>query len=115
MKRILWWGALAMGTLSAVAAPVPTQKEKPLVPGAYVATLPAFVCGGCAEWAQGHLQKDKRLDDVTVDATSRALGFRVKAGAVVTAAEIQKILDGAAAQMGMGADYTMKGLKPRPR
>lgn len=115
MKKNLLWGTLAMLSLAAGAAPVPPQKEKPLAPGAYVATLPAFVCGGCAEWAQGRLQKDKRLTDVTVDAESRVLGFRVKSGPAVTVGEIQKILDGAAAQMGMGADYTMREFKPRPR
>lgn len=115
MKKSLLWGTIAMWTLSAGAAPATVKKEAPLAPGAYTATLPAFVCGGCAEWVQGHLQKDKRVMDVTVDAATRALSFRVKPGVVVTATELQKILDGAAAQMGMGADYTMKGLKTRPR
>lgn len=115
MKKTLMGGLLALWSFSAVAAPVSDQKGKPLAPGVYEAVLPAFVCGGCAEWIQGHLQKDKRLVNVTVDPKSRAMGFRVKAGTVVTTAEIQKILDGAAAQMGMGADYTLKGLKTRPR
>lgn len=109
MKKSVLWGTLLLGGMAAVAAPV--KKAAPLAPGDYGATLPAFVCGGCAEWVQGRLEKDKRLTAVAVDPTTRALRFRVKPGATVTAAELQKALDAAAAQMGMGADYTMKDLK----
>ncbi|TXH29781.1 MAG: hypothetical protein E6Q99_00260 [Elusimicrobia bacterium] len=112
MRKSVLWGMLLLGGL-AVAAPV--KKAAPLAPGGYGATLPAFVCGGCAEWVQGHLAKDKRLTGVAVDPASRALTFRVKPGAPVTAAELQKALDAAATQMGMGADYTMTELKARGR
>ncbi|MBK7574075.1 MAG: hypothetical protein IPI26_02205 [Elusimicrobia bacterium] len=113
MKKRVLWGTLLLGGMTAVAAPV--KKAAPLAPGEYGATLPAFVCGGCAEWVQSRLEKDKRLAAVAVDPIPRALRFRVKPGPVVTAAELQEVLDGAATQMGMGADYTMKDLKPRGR
>lgn len=113
MKKSVLWGMLLLSSTAAVAAPV--KKAAPLAPGTYGATLPAFVCGGCTEWVQSHLEKDKRLTAVAVDPATRALSFRVKPGATVTAAEIQKALDAAATQMGMGADYTMTELKARGR
>ncbi|MBL0059453.1 MAG: hypothetical protein IPP35_10165 [Elusimicrobia bacterium] len=111
-KEIRLAGLLVLGALLG-AAPVPPKKaaEEPLSPGRYSATIKAFVCGGCAEWVESHLQSQKSLENVKAVQETKALSFTVKKGAKVKRSDVQKVLDAAAKEMGMGADYEMTALR----
>ncbi len=54
----------------------------------------------------------KQLDAVSVDSAKKTVQFSVKKNTTVKLADIQKILNGAATKMGMGADYTLSSVKP---
>lgn len=82
-----------------------------LTAGGYTATVPAFVCGGCAEWIQSKLTDVKSLKNISVDQKTREVRFVVKKGAKVKRSDIQAVLDAAAHEMGMGADYTLHDFK----
>ena len=100
--------------LWAAASPRSSAKgavEGVLAPGSYTATVKAFACGGCAEWIQSKLSAVKSLEKVSADQKTRGIRFTVKKDAQVKRSDIQKILDAAAKDMGMGADYTMGELK----
>lgn len=113
MKKLtgVMGGLLLLGG-SLVAAPkTGTKAEGVLAPGSYTATVKAFACGGCAEWIQSKLSAVKSLEKVSADQKTRGIRFTVKKDAQVKRSDIQKILDAAAKDMGMGADYTMGELK----
>ena len=108
MKKLtgVMGGLLLLGG-SLVAAPKTAMVEGVLAPGSYTATVKAFACGGCAEWIQSKLSAVKSLEKVSADQKTRVVRFTVKKDAQVKRSDIQKTLDAAAKDMGMGADYTM--------
>lgn len=110
MKKLtaVMGGLLLFGS-SLSAAPKTSTKaaEGDLSPGSYSATARAFACGGCAEWIQTKLSGMKSLEKVSADQKTRVVRFTVKKDAQVKRADIQKTLDAAAKDMGMGADYTL--------
>lgn len=111
-KLISVMGLLVLGGLL-MAAPKTVKKagEEMLSPGRYTGTIKAFVCGGCAEWIQTKLSAVKTLEVVTADQKTRVVQFTVKKEAKVKRTDIQKVLDSAADEMGMGADFTLTELK----
>jgi hypothetical protein len=115
-KKMQWTGLLVLGALLG-AAPIPSKKaaEEPLSPGRYSATIKTFVCGGCAEWVESHLQSQKSLEEVKAVQETKALSFTVKKGAKVKRSDVQKVLDAAAQEMGMGADFEMVAFKKIPK
>lgn len=113
MKKLIGMtGLLVLGGLL-MAAPKPVVKvgDDLLSPGRYSGTIKSFVCGGCAEWVQTKLSAVKVLEDVTADQKTRGVQFTVKKEAKVKQSDIQKVLDAAAKEMGMGADFTLTELK----
>jgi hypothetical protein len=84
-----------------------------LMPGTYTAIVKAIVCEGCGPMIQKTLQGFKELEAVTVDSKSRTVQFSVKKGSMTTLVDLQKALDAAAKRMGMGADYTLSGVKAK--
>ena len=113
MKRITCcaWLVAMGGLLMAAPKPVTKVGDDLLAPGRYTGTIKAFVCGGCAEWVQSKLSAVKALDQVTADQKTREVQFTVKKEAKVKQGDIQKVLDAAAKEMGMGADFTLTELK----
>jgi hypothetical protein len=105
---------VVLGLLTAVfaAAAVVQQSQDVLTAGTYTANVKALVCGGCGPLVKQTLMGMKQLDAVSVDSTKQTVQFTVKKNATVKLADIQKILKGAAAKMGMGADYTLSEVKP---
>jgi len=101
--------------LVAVIAAIPASAQKApdvLKPGEYTASVKAIVCGGCASLIKQTMQGMKSIDAVSVDSAKKTVQFAVKKDATVKVADLQKALDAAAKNMGMGADYTLVDLKP---
>lgn len=113
MKKWMSVGCLLLlGGWALASTTKPNKDGDPLlVPGSYTATVPAFVCGGCPEWIQTKLGAVKSLKNVMVDPETRRVTFTVKKGAKVKRSDIQNVLDAAAREMGMGADYTLRDFK----
>lgn len=113
MKKLIGVAGLLVlgGVLMAAPKTVKKAGEEMLSPGRYTATVKAFVCDGCAEWITTKLKTEKSLEDVTADQKTRVVQFTVKKEAKVKRADIQKVLDAAAKEMGMGADFTLTELK----
>ncbi len=105
-------GLLILGSL-VLASPKVVAKagDEVLSPGRYTATIKAFVCEGCAEWVQSKLAVVKALDQVTANQKTRVVQFTVKKNLKIKRGDIQKVLDAAAKEMGMGADFTLTELK----
>ncbi len=82
-----------------------------LAVGAYTAKVKPFVCGGCAEWVKERLMSISGLSNVKVEQSTARVEFTLDKP--VSRKLIQKTLDGAAHEMGMGADYTLGDLKPK--
>jgi hypothetical protein len=89
------------------------QSKDMLMPGTYTAKVKAIVCEGCGPLIQKTLQNFKELEAVTVDQKNKTVQFSVKKDRMTTLADLQKALDTAAKRMGMGADYTLSGVKPK--
>ncbi|MBK8576495.1 MAG: hypothetical protein IPN90_12750 [Elusimicrobia bacterium] len=105
-------GLLVLGTVLMAATKTDKKAGDDLLsPGQYSGTIKAFVCGGCAEWVQSKLSAMKSLMDVKVDQKTRVVMFTVKKEAKVKRDDIQKVLDAAADEMGMGADYVLIDIK----
>lgn len=126
MKRTTRWGstaflAMALAVVNGAAAnkktmpsPAKTSTESPadlLAAGVYTAKMKAFVCGGCADWVKERLTSVPGLSNVRAEQSTARVEFTVDKP--VSRKLIQKTLDGAAREMGMGADYTLGELKPK--
>lgn len=119
-SAVLLVGLAAMG-LAAVnkkaavppLSPATESKADLLAVGAYTAKLKAFACGGCAEWVKEQLSSVSGLNNVRVDQATARVEFTLEKP--VSRKLIQKTLDGAAHEMGMGADYTLGDLKPKTK
>ncbi len=106
---------LAAFVVIALIAAIPAAAQKApevLKPGEYTATVKAMVCGGCASLIKQTMQGMKSIESVSVDSAKKTVQFAVKKDASVKVADLQKALDAAAKNMGMGADYTLQDLKP---
>jgi predicted small secreted protein len=113
MKKVMAVvGALVMGSvLMAGTKTVKKAGDDVLSPGRYAGTIKAFVCGGCGEWVETKLSVMKSLENVSADQKTRVVQFAVKKGAKINRSDLQKVLDAAAREMGMGADFTLIDLK----
>jgi hypothetical protein len=117
MKRsISLWALLVVGMMavSGSAALVKEAKApqlKTLGPGTYQATVKAIVCEGCSEFIQSTMTKNEAIENVRIDQKTRQVKFDVKFGNKVQFADLQDSLKTSANEMGMGADYTLVGLK----
>lgn len=105
---------VALGLLTAAFAAPAVVRQNPdvLTAGTYTANVKALVCGGCGPLIKETLMSMKQLDAVSVDSAKKTVQFSVKKNTTVKLADIQKILNGAATKMGMGADYTLSSVKP---
>ncbi len=105
---------LAAFVLVSMIAALPAAAQKApdvLKSGEYTATVKAMVCGGCASLVKQTMRENKNIDAVSVDSAKNTVQFSVKKDATVKVADLQKALDAAAKNMGMGADYTLMDLK----
>jgi hypothetical protein len=89
------------------------SKELLLMTGTYTAKVKAIVCGMCGPLIQKTLQDFKEVEAVTVDQKSSTVQFSIKKSSMVNLSALQKSLDAAAKNMGMGADYTLSDVKPK--
>jgi len=96
------------------AAAAPKSKAKVLKPGEYTATAKALVCSGCAPQIEETLKRFPGVEQVSVDPESAGVRFKVSKGASVKLNELQKSLKAGSDKMGMGADYTLRDVKPAP-
>ncbi len=95
------------------AIPIAAQKSPDVLKaGEYTAKVKAITCGGCGPLIKKTMEGMKEIGPVTVDSTNKTVQFAVKKDATIKLADLQKALDGAAKNMGMGADYTLLDLKP---
>ena len=101
----------ALATLSAIPAAA-QQAPDILKAGQYTAKVKAIVCGGCVTLIKQTLEKTKNIEAVSVDQAKMTVQFTVRKDGTVKLSDVQKALDAAAKDMGMGADYTLSGLKP---
>jgi hypothetical protein len=85
--------------------------DQTLTAGAYTATAKALVCDGCAAFIKETLEKNKALENVSVESKTKQVSFSVKKDATVKLADLQAVLKAAAGEMGMGADYTLANVK----
>ncbi len=92
-------------------AAIPTAKDRTLSPGAYKAKVKVLACGGCGPLVQKTLAADPAVESASVDQETRTATFTVKKGSRVNLTSLQKELDAAAQQMGMGADYGLYDVK----
>jgi hypothetical protein len=93
-------------------APIAAQNApEVLKTGEYTAKVKAITCGGCGPLIKKTMEGMKEIATVSVDSTSKTVQFAVKKDASVKLADLQKALDAAAKNMGMGADYTLLDLK----
>lgn len=106
---------LAMVTLFGTAATAaPKPKPQVLKPGEYTATAKALVCSACAPQVEQTLKEFPGLERVSVNPEGAGVRFKVKKGASVKLDEMQKALKASSDKMGMGADYTLRDVKPAP-
>jgi copper chaperone CopZ len=115
-KYVSAFGLLLTLTPALMAAHHPStgttsKSAKTLAPGTYSATVKALVCEGCPPLVTEALSKQKGIDKISVDPKTSTAKFTVLKNSQVSLAELQKALDAAAGEMGMGADYTLKNLK----
>jgi hypothetical protein len=89
------------------------QSKDMLMPGTYTARVKEIVCGMCGPLIQKTLQNFKEIEAVTVDQKSSTVQFSVKKDSMTAISAIQKALDAAAKNMGMGADYTLSDVKTK--
>jgi hypothetical protein len=89
------------------------QSKDVLKTGRYAAKVKAIVCDACGPLIQKTLASFKELESIAVDQKTSTVQFTVKKDASVKVADLQKALDAAAKQMGMGADYTLSDIKPK--
>jgi hypothetical protein len=105
---------LSIGAVFAKQQPsggVQGQSHDRLMPGTYTAKVKAIVCEGCGPLIRKTLQNCKELAAVTVNQKSSTVQFSVKKDNITTVGNLQKALDVAAKNMGMGADYTLSNVK----
>lgn len=96
--------AIASG---AWAAP---KKAQTLKPGEYTATAKAVVCSACAAEIEKTLKAFPGVEGVTVAPEGGGVRFKVKKS--VKLDDLQKALKADSDKMGMGADYTLRDIKP---
>lgn len=113
MRKLLVLAAVL--SLAGAAGAAPAKKSAApssdlLSPGAYTAKIKALVCEGCGMWIEEKLGVVKELTAVRADQLRRTLTFTVVRP--LSRAALQKTLDAAARDMGMGADYTLSEVKP---
>lgn len=88
--------------------PAPAHGQDPVLPaGQYSARIKKVVCGGCGSVIEKTMSKIKGLENVTVDQKNSRVNFGVAKGALVPWSAIQAELKKSAANMGMGADYSL--------
>lgn len=95
---------------------VPAVAQKPLdvlKTGDYSAGLKALTCGGCGPLVKKTMEGMKEIASVSVDNAKKTVVFSVKKDTTLKVADLQKALDAAAKNMGMGADYTLLDLKAK--
>lgn len=97
---------LISGILCSAAAPIAILKA-----GTYTAIVSSLVCGACAPQVEKTLKEYPGIAAATVDQEKSTVKFTVKQGASVKVANLQAELESASAEMGMGADYTLKSIR----
>lgn len=75
--------------------------------GRYSAKVAVLACHGCAPLIENAIKSVPGVESASADFEKSTLDFVVKKGAAVPMPEIQKALRAAAAEMGMGADFTL--------
>lgn len=111
MIKKMMLAAIMMG-LGTGAWAGPKTKPQTLKPGEYSATAKAVVCSACAAAIEKTLKAFPGVEGVTVAPEGGGVRFSVKKA--VKVADLQKALKTSSDTMGMGADYTLKDIKPAP-
>ena len=115
--KMLLSGLLAMGLAAGPAMAAPKAKSKAmksdvLAAGSYSAKVKAIVCAGCPSLIEGAMRKFKGIESASVDPKAGTVNFMVKKGEAVKLADLQKTLQAAAGEMGMGANFELYEVKP---
>lgn len=82
--------------------------------GSYSAQIKGLTCSACAPAVEKTMKAFPGLEGVSVSQEKSAARFSVKTGATVNVAKLQAALKSASDEMGMGADYSLRDIKPRP-
>lgn len=116
MKTIIATLLIGM-TLPVLAADKPktATPDQTLSAGAYTATAKAIVCEGCGQFITDALKTNPSLENISVDVKTKSVNFQVKKDAKVKTSDLQRALKAKADEMGMGADYTLSGVKKLSR
>ncbi|NNN04559.1 MAG: hypothetical protein HKL90_01525 [Elusimicrobia bacterium] len=79
--------------------------------GSYSAKAAALVCAACPPEVEKTLKTFPGIERVVVSREKSTVSFRVKKGFSVKTAKLQAALKAASDKEGMGADYSLSGLK----
>lgn len=79
--------------------------------GRYSATVKGLVCGACPPEVEKTLDAFPGIEGASASQEKSTVTFRVKKKASVRTAKLQAVLKAASSRMGMGADYSLRGLR----
>ncbi len=94
-----------------VALDAAAQSQDILAAGKYTAKVKSIVCEECGPLIKETMEKTKSIDSIFVDSKASTVRFQVKKDKAVKLPDLQNALKSAAAEMGMGADYTLSDVK----
>lgn len=88
------------------------DSDKSLASGYYDANVGGIVCGGCKELIEKTMKAVDGVGAAQVDDKQGTVRFTVMVGKTVSLSKIQSALKTASDQMGMGANYALRDVKP---
>lgn len=107
VKKIALFAVVATLAAAASAAPKKAAPAATLTSGEYTAHVGMLACSECGKNVEKVLNATKGIENAKVDSDKSTVTFKVKQGAHVKVAELQKKLKASADDMGMGADYRL--------
>jgi len=105
---------IVCGALSATVMAVMSKEKNPqtLVAGEYTAQVKAIVCSGCGPFLEKTMKGFSGIESARANSEKLTVQFKVKKGATIKLADLQKTLQQSSDRMGMGADYSLSDIKP---
>lgn len=115
MKRHILLSTVFLLPALVMAAPKADKTASTLASGTYTANVKSIPCEGCISLIEETLKSNPALEKIQVNAEKKTLTFQVKKNVVAKMPDIQKELNAAAEQMGMGADFTLENIRAAKR
>lgn len=109
-RKVLLGGFIVLAS-GALALAAPAAKDTVLKTGKYTAHVAAIPCEGCPPVIEQTMLAQPGIATAKADQKTSTLLFTIKPDAQVNVSDLQKALKAASDQMGMGADYSLKGIQ----